>query len=156
MNSTALPITESELLACCGSREWTKRMMELQPFDSGEDLLNAADRVWWKLDRADWLEAFAAHPRIGEKSADQRAAEEQSGVRGAREMTLDRLAAGNRDYEARFGYIYIVCASGKSAEEMLGILESRLRNSAEEEIRVAAEQQRQITHLRLRKWLDAR
>ena len=152
----APPITESELLACCGSRAWTKRMMELQPFDGAADLLEAADRVWWELERSDWLEAFAAHPRIGERSADKRAAEEQSGVGGAHEETLECLAAGNRAYEARFGYIYIVCASGKSAEQMLELLEPRLHNDPEDEIRVAAEEQARITRLRLRKWLEAR
>ncbi len=156
MPSIGITISEAELLACCGSREWARRMSALQPFSGAEEMLAAADRVWWNLSREDWLEAFAAHPRIGEKTSDARASREQAGVRGARETTLDLLAALNRKYEARFGYIYIVCAPGKSADEMLGILEARLNNPAEEEIRVAAEQQRQITALRLRKWLDGR
>ena len=148
-------MTESELLGCCGSREWVRRMMERQPFGSPAQMLEAADSVWWELGPADWLDAFAAHPRIGEKSADQRAAKEQSGVAGAARDTLARLAAGNRAYEEKFGYIYIVCASGKSAGEMLEILESRLGNDPDAELRVAAEQQRQITRLRLEKWLGA-
>ena len=146
-------LTESELLACCGSREWTKRMMELQPFAGAGELLEAADRVWRGLGPEDLLEAFAAHPRIGEKSADARAAREQSGVEGAAEDTLARLAAGNRAYEQKFGYIYIVCASGKSAGEMLDILESRMKNDPAAELFNAAEQQRQITRLRLERWL---
>jgi OHCU decarboxylase len=119
-------------------------------------MLEAADRIWSELNPPDWLEAFAAHPRIGESSADRRAAREQSGVAGAQPETLARLAAANREYEDRFGYIYIVCASGKSAAEMLAMLESRLTHNAETELRAAAEQQRQITRLRLEKLLELR
>jgi OHCU decarboxylase len=131
-------------------------MMELQPFEGPGELLAAADRVWREMAPADWLEAFAAHPRIGEKSSDERAAREQSGVRGAPQGTMARLADGNRAYEEKFGYIYIVCASGKSAGEMLDILESRLKNDPAAELLNAAEQQRQITRLRLEKWLGQR
>ena len=146
-------LSESELLACCGSKEWARRMAGAQPFLGMEQMLEASDRIWWELTAADWLQAFAAHPRIGEKSGDARAAEEQSGVGGAPAETLARLAAANRAYEEKFGYIYIVCASGKTAAQMLEILESRLRNDARTELRIAAEQQRQITRLRLEKWL---
>jgi 2-oxo-4-hydroxy-4-carboxy-5-ureidoimidazoline decarboxylase len=118
-------------------------------------MMEAADRAWWELSPQDWRDAFAAHPRIGESSADARARQEQSGVQGAEAETLARLAAGNRAYEARFGYIYIVCASGKTAAEMLAILESRLGNDPEAELRIAAEQQSQITRLRLEKWMKA-
>jgi OHCU decarboxylase len=129
-------------------------MLERQPFATDIQLLEAADRLWWELSPADWREAFAAHPRIGEKSADRRANQEQSGVTGAPAESLARLASANREYEDRFGYIYIVCASGKTAAEMLEILESRLGNDAETELRIAAEQQSQITRLRLQKWLE--
>jgi OHCU decarboxylase len=142
-------ITLSELLACCGSHEWAKRMEQGQPYASAEEMLEAADRTWWQLSPEDWLQAFAAHPRIGESSADVSASREQSGVAGAEAETLARLAAGNRTYEQRFGYIYIVCATGKSAAELLAILESRLSNDPQTELRRAAEQQRQITRLRL-------
>jgi OHCU decarboxylase len=124
-----------------------------QPFDNPAQLLKTADNLWSELTPADWLEAFASHPRIGEKSEDQRAAKEQSGVAGAAQDTLARLAAGNREYEKKFGYIYIVCASGKTAGEMLDLLESRLGNDPDAEMRAAAEQQRQITRLRLEKFL---
>jgi OHCU decarboxylase len=152
---TALSISEPALLACCGSREWAKRMAQLQPFAAAEQMLEAADRIWWELTPTDWLEAFSAHPRIGEKG-DAVASAEQSGVRGAAQKTLARLKDRNRAYEQHFGYIYIVCASGKTANEMLAILEARLRNDKETELRVAAEQQRQITRLRLENWLMER
>jgi allantoinase len=145
-----------DLLACCGSLEWGRRMEERQPFASASEMLAAADRIWWELRPVDWLQAFAAHPRIGESTADARARQEQSGVQSAEAETLARLAAGNRAYEERFGYIYIVCASGKTAAQMLAILESRLSNDPETELRVAAEQQRQITRLRLEKWMMGR
>ena len=149
-------ITESDLLACCGSHQWASRMHELQPFGSADEMLDAADRIWWELSPADWLHAFGAHPRIGEKTGDAQASREQSGAQGAEAETLARLAAGNRAYEERFGYIYIVCASGKSVGQMLEILESRLSNDPETELRIAAEQQRLITRLRLQKWLEKR
>ncbi len=153
----AMPATsEAELLACCGSPVWASRMESSQPFGGVDDMLAAADRIWWELSPQDWLQAFAAHPRIGEKSADPRAQKEQSGVQDAKAETLARLAAGNRAYEERFGFIYIVCASGRSAAEMLAILEARLGNDPETELRVAAEQQRQITRLRLEKWMRER
>ena len=147
-------IPESELLACCGSREWARRMMGGQPFPTAEQMFDAAERIWWELSPRDWLEAFAAHPRIGEGTADAQASREQSGVEGAGADTMAKLAAGNRAYEERFGHIYIVCATGKNAAQMLAILESRLNNEAETELRVAAGEQRRITRLRLEKWLE--
>jgi allantoicase len=149
-------VTEAELLACCGSREWVRRMEERQPYSSAEEMLESAARTWWELGPKDWLQAFAAHPRIGESSADVHAIREQSGVDGAEAEILARLAAGNRAYEQRFGYIYIVRAAGKTAAEMLAMLESRLGNDPETELRVAAEQQRQITRLRLERWMKDR
>ena len=137
-----------------------------------------ADAVWWVLDRTDWLEAFAAHPRIGAGGAGQagrageaerpegagRAAvgaagtswsdEEQAGVADAGDQTRCRLEDANREYEARFGYIFIVCATGRTAGEMLALLEGRLRHDAGDELRVAAEEQRRITQLRLRKLVE--
>jgi allantoinase len=149
-------LTESELLACCGSREWVGRMLAGQPFSGLGQMLEAEGMASGELTRSDWLAAFAAHPRIGAATTDARAAREQSGARDASAETLARLAAGNRAYEEKFGYIYIVCATGKSAAEMLAILESRLRNSPEAELAVAAEQQRRITRLRLERWLEDR
>lgn len=130
-------------------------MKQSQPFSSAEEMLEAAGRIWSELGPSDWLQALASHPRIGESSSDPRAAAEQSGVAGAQPEILTRLADANRAYEERFGYIYIVCASGRTAAEMLAMLESRLSNDAETELRVAAAEQRQITRLRLEKLLES-
>ena len=140
-------------------------MAATRPFASADDLLAAADRVWTAADPTDWLEAFAAHPKIGAGQAGRAerpegteeaewAAQEQSGARVAPDDVRERLARGNRDYEARFGYIFIVCATGKSADEMLAALEHRLRNAPDVEIGIAADEQRRITRLRLLKLLS--
>jgi 2-oxo-4-hydroxy-4-carboxy-5-ureidoimidazoline decarboxylase len=144
---------------CCGSTRWAERMAGLRPFDSAEALLDAADRTWWALDRADWLEAFEAHPRIGDREALRAkfaatadwSAREQSGVDSAAEDVLQALADGNERYHERFGYIFIVCATGKTADEMLAILRERLANDPDREIRIAAAEQAKITQLRLEK-----
>ncbi len=135
-------------------------MAHLRPFPGPEKLLEAADRVWWELQPEDWLEAFRSHPRIGEKASARGSAQarrwssaEQSGTRDARPELMEAVVKANRAYEARFGYIFIVCATGKSAEEMLALLEQRLQNDPGAEIRVAAEEQRKITRLRLEKLL---
>jgi OHCU decarboxylase len=134
-------------------------MADQRPYDTLEALHKAADSAWWKLDRADWLEAFSHHPQIGDRpaagseAARQWAAGEQSGARAASDDVKSRLARANRAYFEKFGYIYIVCATGKSAEAMLAILNQRLQNDAPSEISVAAEQQRLITRIRLDKLL---
>jgi allantoinase len=146
-----------ELLRCCGSRRWAERMSTLRPFASEEALFQAADEVWSMLDRDDRLEAFAAHPRIGDldalrarfASTARWAAGEQAGVAGAPEPVLQALAQGNRDYEARFGYLFIVCATGKTADEMLGLLRGRLGNDPDAELAVASAEQAKITRIRL-------
>ena len=137
------------LLACCGSSRWADQMVERLPCATMEDMIAAADDIWGTLDPADWLEAFAAHPRIGQRTADQQAAREQSRVAGADNRVQERLAQATREYEARFGYIFIISAQGKSAEEMLDALERRLGNPAAEELNVAAAEQAKITRLRL-------
>jgi OHCU decarboxylase len=150
------------LLACCGSAKWAQRMVEARPFDSLAALQEAAARVWWELRPGDWWEAFAAHPKIGERKATspqpaQSSAwseVEQSGTRDAAGEILAELAAANRAYEERFGYIFIVCATGKSAAEMLALCRGRLSNDAETELRVAAEEQQKITEIRLRKLIE--
>jgi allantoicase len=152
----APPLLTSELLACCGSHEWARLMRESQPFASAEQMLEASDRIWSELGPFDWLQAFAAHPRIGEASADSSATREQSGVTSAPPETLARLAAANRAYEKRFGHLYIVSATGNTAAEMLATLESRLKNDVETELRVAAGEQCQITRLRLEKLLESK
>ncbi len=148
------------LLECCGSSRWAREMCANRPFASAEALLNAADRTWWALHRDDWLAAFRAHPRIGETRAaatvGARAAgwsgEEQAGVSGA-EDTANALRELNAEYERRFGHIFIICAAGRSASDILANLRHRMSNDPDSELRVAAEEQRRITHLRLHKLL---
>jgi 2-oxo-4-hydroxy-4-carboxy-5-ureidoimidazoline decarboxylase len=171
-----------ELRRCCGSTRWTESMVRARPFPSAEAMADIGDAVWTSLDASDWLEAFAAHPRIGETESGRSGAggaggsggssglgrsagsggsgesgwaeQEQSGARAASKDARKRLAAGNHQYEARFGYIFIVCATGKTVEEMLRILEDRLQNDPGEELRIAAEEQRKITRLRLGRLLE--
>lgn len=159
-----LPTDEAarEILPCCGSSRWAHALARLRPFPSENALAEKSDEIWWQLDPADWHEAFSSHPRIGETKAPasataksaQWSGQEQSSVAQAGAEIHDQLRRANRQYEQRFGRIYIVCATGKSAEEMLAILHRRLENDEASELREAAEQQRQITRLRLRKWLQ--
>lgn len=148
------------MLACCAARRWAQAIVALRPYSSVESLSLTADEVWSTMEEPDWLEAFAAHPRIGERkvadvatAASEWSQREQSSTATAPQQVLADLAARNREYEERFGFTYIVCATGKSAEEMLAILERRLNNDRGTELREAAEQQRQITQIRLGKWL---
>jgi OHCU decarboxylase len=151
-----------EILPCCGSKAWAQRMVQQRPMHDEATLLAASDEIWGGLAEEDWLEAFRSHPRIGESRgpalASARSAEwsgqEQRSVSAAGEETKRALAEGNRAYEEKFGRIFIVCATGKTSEEILKILERRLHNDEETELREAAEQQRQITQLRLKKWLQ--
>jgi OHCU decarboxylase len=129
-------------------------MVSRRPFGSRQAVLAAADEIWTSLGSAGWRNAFAQHPRIGEQPGSSQAAHEQSGMSRATGDVKRALADANRDYEQRFGYIYIVCATGKSADEMLQIAQSRLRNDADTELRLAAEEQRKITQLRLQKLLE--
>ena len=153
---------ERELLACCGSREWARRMAASRPYADVADLMEHADGVWRALGEGDWRDAFRAHPRIGEKKAEAGQTDrekawssgEQAGMDAAAAQTQQALADGNREYEARFGFIYIVCATGKSADEMLALLTERLSNDPAAEILVAAEEQRKITRIRLEKLLS--
>lgn len=148
------------MLACCGARRWASAMVLLRPMRDIVALSTAADSVWATMEKTDWLEAFACHPRIGERKAAQASArsvawsrQEQSSVSEAQERVLEELAEGNALYEQRFGFTYIVCATGKSADEMLDILKRRLADTRDAELREAAEQQRQILQIRLGKWL---
>jgi OHCU decarboxylase len=157
----ALPAAQAEslLMDCCGSLHWAAGVAARRPYADEEALHKAADAIWWNLGRADWLEAFSHHPQIGDKpasgseSARQWAAGEQTGARSATEEVKTRLARGNRAYFDKFGHIYIVCATGKSAAGMLAILEQRLQNDLASELSIAAEQQRLITRIRLEKLL---
>ena len=134
---------------CCGSRQWADRMVAGRPYADDAALLDAADRAWWALERGDWLEAFRAHPRIGERGADAWSVREQSGVDGAAADTRSRLVRGNEAYERRFGHVYLVCATGRDAAELVTDLETRLTNDAARELRIAAAEQAKITRLRL-------
>ena len=168
LNALSAMEAEAELLACCGASRWVQGLVARRPFGSVAELFAAADEIWRSLGREDWFEAFSRHPQIGEKAAEKQiksqtgrqissrwSAEEQSGAQRNSADVMARLAEGNRVYRQRFGYIFIVCATGKTAEEMLAILERRLQNDASAELTIAAEEQRRITHLRLEKLLAA-
>lgn len=151
----------NEFLRCCGSTEWAKEMTARRPFKDVNELLMYAEEIWKRLSVNDWKEAFSHHPKIGDikslrkkfESTEAWAANEQSGVDGTSEKTLEALAEGNRLYEAKFGYIFIVCATGKSAVEMLSLLNERLDNNHSDEIKIAAREQAKITNIRLTKLL---
>lgn len=153
---------QARLLTCCGSSRWVQGMLSMQPFSDVETLLRQADAIWWQLDEADWLQAFACHPKIGDIESIRRkyaaqagwSLQEQQGVQGASEAVLRGLADGNAAYDAKFGFLFLVCATGKTAEQMLEILNTRLPNDRATEVRVAAGEQAKITALRLHKWLQ--
>jgi 2-oxo-4-hydroxy-4-carboxy-5-ureidoimidazoline decarboxylase len=142
---------------CCGSTRWIERMLARRPFETVDALRAAAREEWFALTPVDWREAFAHHPRIGDVESLRRrfaatrdlSEKEQGGVKGAPDEVLRALAEGNAAYEARFGYIFIVCATGRGAAEILAILRDRLDHDPADEIRVAAEEQARITELRL-------
>ena len=142
-----------EFLRCCGSQRWAHLMAAERPFANYDVLAAVSQRLWWSLAAADWLEAFAAHPRIGERATTAWSADEQSRAAAMSADVFERLAKGNREYERRFGYTFLVCATGKAADEMLAILERRLHNEAGDELQIAADEQRKITELRLMKLL---
>ena len=156
-------LNESHFLDCCGSRRWARKMAEARPFRDISDLVGKAENIWKNLNEEDWLEAFAAHPKIGAKKAARetgaQAAEwsrgEQAGMEDATGSEQTELEKLNYLYEEKFGFIFIVCATGKSAGEMLEICRRRLENADEAEISVAADEQRRITEIRLRKLLEA-
>lgn len=156
----ALPADEAakELLQCCGSRRWAQELAN-QSHSNLETLVASSNEIWWSLQPADWLEAFRSHPKIGEKKAAESVSaqsqhwsgQEQSGVSNASQETADSLAELNRAYEEKFGFIFIICAAGKSSAEMLKALRERLDNSAATELQIAAAEQSKITELRLKK-----
>jgi 2-oxo-4-hydroxy-4-carboxy-5-ureidoimidazoline decarboxylase len=148
------------MIACCAARRWAAGMVSLRPIANMIDLSATADHVWSTMEEADWMEAFGIHPRIGARTAPNTSAQsatwsrqEQTNAASASDGVLSALAAGNALYEQRFGFTYIVCATGKSAEEMLAILNQRLASNRAAELLEAAEQQRQIMQIRLGKWL---
>lgn len=151
------------VLPCCGSHAWANGVASRRPLNTLPELLAASDSSWWSLNESDWQEAFDSHPRIGERHAQAPAsatslhwsAAEQSVAQLSDDAAKAMLEQGNQAYEAKFGRIFIVCATGKTSQEILAILTHRLHNTAEMELHEAAEQQRQITHIRLQKWLAA-
>ena len=151
INGLSVDAARMALARCCASHQWVKRMLAGRPYASDPQLYMAAEREWWALDRGDWLEAFAAHPQIGERSTDAWSSGEQSGVTGAAASLHLALREENGAYERRFGHVYLVCATGRGAAELLADLKTRLGNDPEKELRVAAGEQAKITRLRLEK-----
>lgn len=167
LNTLTQPELKEELLKCCGSSSWVKMMMAYFPADNMESMLEEAEEIWYECSEDDWKEAFAHHPKIGDVESLTKkfastahpigigwASGEQSGVDAASKETIEALAEGNRLYEEKFAYIFIVCATGKSAAEMLELLQVRLQNKPEAEIKIAAAEQNKITKLRLEKLLS--
>lgn len=162
-NELPIDTAAREIMACCGSSAWAQAVTKRRPFADENSLIRASDEVWSELKTPDWMEAFSKHPRIGERKAPQLAsaqsatwsAQEQQKVASAGDAVQLALAEANREYERRFNNVFIVCATGKSAPEILQILRRRLRNDDAAELREAAEEQRKITNLRLQKWLSA-
>ena len=157
INAASPEAAREILLRACGSTRWVDRMMQRRPFGNDARLLFAARNEWFGLTEADWLEAFSHHPQIGDRTSlaarfpatHNLSAKEQAAVGAAGAEVLDALAEANAGYLARFGFIFIVCATGKSAEEMLQLLRDRLSNDRATELRIAAEEQAKITAIRL-------
>jgi len=162
-NALDAVLAASEILPCCGSTAWAAELAARRPIADEDHLLIQSDAVWFGLPEAAWQEAFDSHPRIGQQKAkaatetslEWSASEQSTAMSTDAQAKLD-LAAGNRLYEEKFGRIFIVCASGKSSQEILAILESRRNNDPATELHAAAEQQREITQLRLQRWLEGR
>jgi 2-oxo-4-hydroxy-4-carboxy-5-ureidoimidazoline decarboxylase len=152
---------KAELLRCCGATRWADAMVRARPFRDAEHLYSEAAWLWEQTGPEDWHEAFKHHPRIGDVSQLRAkfaatatwSSQEQGGVSGADEAVLNGLAEGNAEYERRFGFIFLVCATGKSAAEMLGLLRARMDNPPDVELRLAAGEQAKITRIRLEKLL---
>ena len=146
---------------CCGSENWVNKMISSRPFKSKNETIEISDHIWNSISKNDWLEAFEHHPKIGDinslkekySSARKLAESEQAGVKDSSIDTLSELAEYNADYLKKFGYIFIVCATGKSADDMLLIIKERINNDPETEIKIAMKEQSKITKLRLEKIL---
>ncbi len=152
---------EREILPCCGSTAWARELVALRPFVTEDLLAERSDAVWLALPESAWREAFDSHPRIGQQHAVKEATakslqwsqQEQQDAASPDDVAKLALEEANRRYEERFGRIFIVCAAGRSAPEILALLELRMANDAAHELNEAAEQQRQITQLRLKRWM---
>ena len=164
LNSLDIDSARDFFRQCCTSNHWLESMVNNRPYFSQDELLSTADKSWLTCGEKDFLQAFEGHPKIGDvnslkaKYANTRdmAGHEQSGASTASDETLKALADGNTAYETRFGYIFIVCATGKSADEMLSLLNDRLDNQPENELKIAAAEQHKITRLRLNKLIEWR
>jgi len=155
LNALVPAVAAAEFMRCCGARRWAERMTSARPFATEADLFAAAEHLWSGLASKDWLEAFAAHPRIGGVATSAWSRAEQTGVTDAGSDVQPELARLNVEYEARFGHVFLICATGRSADEMLNELRRRLHHGPAEELRTAAAEQTKITRLRLEKLLTA-
>jgi 2-oxo-4-hydroxy-4-carboxy-5-ureidoimidazoline decarboxylase len=162
-NSLDAESATREILPCCGAHAWAATLTATRPLANEAELLAASNAIWLSLPEAAWQEAFDSHPRIGQKHAQTQATEEslrwsaQEQLAALSQDVSTKLALedANRRYEQRFSRIFIVCANGKSTSEILSILEARMNNDPQTELHEAAEQQRQITQLRLLRWLES-
>ncbi|MFZ5467928.1 MAG: 2-oxo-4-hydroxy-4-carboxy-5-ureidoimidazoline decarboxylase [Myxococcota bacterium] len=163
LNALTFEDAAAELQRCCGSRQWAEGVARARPFRDEEHLYTEAARRWEKAGPADWHEAFSHHPRIGDVSKLRErfaqtaswSSQEQQGVSAASEETLRELAEGNGAYEEKFGHLFLVCATGKSAAELLALLRERMNNAPDHELRVACAEQAKITRIRLEKLLSS-
>ena len=159
-----LPKSEAleQFAICCGASKWVEKITAFRPFQHKTELFDLTEKIWFSLNSEDWLEAFSHHPKIGDidllrknfQKIKSWSEKEQSGIQEAGEYILKDLAESNRLYEEKFGYIFIVCATGKSAEEMLILLKVRLENDPAAELLIAAKEQNKITQLRLENLLS--
>ena len=161
LNSLTISDANEQFETCCGAANWVEKMNQNRPFQNKDDLYQKAESIWYSLSSKDWLEAFTHHPKIGNIDSLRKkfhntksiSKDEQSGINDAAESTLKDLAESNQLYQDKFGFIFIICATGKSADEMLALIKIRLNNNANEEMRNAAKEQNKITQLRLEKLL---
>jgi len=158
LNGLASSEAAAQFNLCCGATNWIKIMNQSRPFQNKNEVYQQAESIWFSLSSEDWLEAFTHHPKIGDIDSLRKkfhntksiSKNEQSGVNNATESTLKNLAESNQLYEDKFGFIFIVCATGKSSDEMLALIKMRLNNNAKIEMQNAAKEQNKITQLRLK------
>ena len=161
LNSLTISDANEQFETCCGAANWVEKMNQNRPFQNKDDLYQKAESIWYSLSSKDWLEAFTHHPKIGNIDSLRKkfhntksiSKDEQSGINDAAESTLKDLAESNQLYQDKFGFIFIICATGKSADEMLALIKIRLNNNANAEMLNAAKEQNKITQLRLEKLL---
>lgn len=158
-NDLNIETVKEKLFMCCGSAKWVEKVISEKPFASIEQLLAISEQAWIECDEGDALEAFSHHPKIGNleelekkfSNTSHFAGNEQKSVQTATQEVLTKLAQMNEEYWQRFGFIFIIFATGKSADEMLNSLQARINNEKEAEIQIAKAEQGKITQLRLNK-----